>query len=605
VGHWRPRLRRDADLLALVLLASILVIVGGLIAAWRSTHGPSAAWSTTWAASGPMTPEAASALATGGAFPSSASLDPGLLVAATAGVVVPMLLLAGLAVHALRHRSGQAESTDGRAGDRAATQVLADGRAGAGRLAAGEAARPPPTRFADVAGAEEAKHDLEEVVVFLRRPARFQALGARIPRGTLLVGPPGTGKTLLARAVAGEAGVPFFAASGSEFVEMYVGVGARRVRDLFECARRQAPSIVFIDEIDAVGRKRATGPGAHEERDQTLNQLLVELDGFGHRDEAVIVLAATNRDDVVDEALLRPGRFDRRVRVERPDRAARLDILRVHARSKPLAAAVDLQALATDTGGLSGAELEQVLNEAAIFAACRELEAIGPAEIRDALDRVIAGPRKLRSSRSREETRITAYHEGGHALVGHALGERVARITISERGLSGGHTRYVDEDERTLWRRSAFEARLAALLGGQAAERLVLGEVTTGPSDDLRRASELARRMVVQFGMADGIGPRTFESESAWRAGHDFAGYGEATARRIEAEVGHLLERAQGRALTVLRGHRRVLEATAQALVERETLEGEEVARLFRPVRPVRPRHARSTPPSRWPESTS
>ena len=366
--------------------------------------------------------------------------------------------------------------------------------------------------FADVAGVEEAKQELQEVVEFLKFPDKFVALGARIPKGVLLIGSPGTGKTLLSRAVAGEAGVPFFSISGSEFVEMFVGVGASRVRDLFEQAKRNAPCIVFIDEIDAVGRQRGAGlGGSHDEREQTLNQILVEMDGFDQGTN-VIVLAATNRPDVLDQALLRPGRFDRQVVLPPPDVAGRRAVLDVHAKGKPIEASVDLDVLAKQTPGFSGADLANLLNEAAILAARRNRHTVSMSEMEEAIDRVVAGPERRSRVISDAEKRRTAYHEAGHAIVGRFLEHHdpVHKISIVAHGMMGGYTRFLPEEDRHLWTRSQFEDRLAASLGGHCAEKLVFGEMSTGAQNDLEVATNLAHKMVCEYGMSDTLGPRTF-----------------------------------------------------------------------------------------------
>ncbi|SRR5579884_708314 len=449
----------------------------------------------------------------------------------------------------------------------------------------------PTTRFSDVAGVEEAKEDLEEVVEFLRCPSKFAQLGARIPRGVLLVGPPGTGKTLLARAVAGEAGVPFISASGSEFVELYVGVGASRVRSLFQEARKLAPCIVFIDEIDAVGRKRGSNMGvAHEEREQTLNQILVEMDGFDPRSN-VIVLAATNRADVLDEAILRPGRFDRQVHLDLPDAAGRLAILQVHARGKPLEPDVDLAQVAKLTAGLSGADLENLINEAAILAARRNLARIGTEEIEEAIDRITAGPRRKSRVLSEREREITAHHEIGHALVAWAQphADKVHKVTIVSRGMTGGHTRLVPEEDRNMWSKSEFEAAIATALGGHVVEEMLYGEVTTGPSSDLQRATEIARRMVTEFGMSKQVGPLVFQGRSLWSDAPDYRGFGEEAARRIEHEVRQVIQAMHQRARQIVETNREVLLAAAALLKEQETLNLEQLEQVFANVVPYEP----------------
>ncbi len=445
----------------------------------------------------------------------------------------------------------------------------------------------PTVTFEDVAGVEEAKEELREVVEFLKEPEKFISLGARIPKGILLVGAPGTGKTLLAKAVSGEAGVPFFSISGSEFVEMFVGVGASRVRDLFDQAKRHSPCIVFIDEIDAVGRHRGAGlGGSHDEREQTLNQILVEMDGF-ETDTRVIVLAATNRPDILDPALLRPGRFDRRVVLDRPDVKGRKAILEVHVRGKPLADDVDLMVLAKETPGFVGADIENLVNEAAILAARRNKKAIGMQEFEEAIERVIAGPERKSRLISDEEKRIIAYHEAGHALVMHELPhcDPVHKVSIVSRGLALGYTMPLPEEDRYLKHRAKFKDELAGLLGGRAAEELVFKDVTTGAANDLEQATKLARKMVCEYGMSEKLGPMTF----GWKEELVFLGkeigeqrdYSEAVAHEIDMEVRRLIEEAYSRAKEILISHRDKLEAIAQRLIEEETLEGDELKALL------------------------
>jgi len=457
-------------------------------------------------------------------------------------------------------------------------QALAFGKSRA-RMFTGD---KPTVTFDDVAGVEEAKQELAEVVEFLKEPQKFVSLGARIPKGVLLVGPPGTGKTLLAKAVSGEAGVPFFSISGSEFVEMFVGVGASRVRDLFAQAKRNSPCIVFVDEIDAVGRHRGAGlGGSHDEREQTLNQILVEMDGFD-TDTNVIVLAATNRPDILDPALLRPGRFDRRVVLDRPDINGRRAILNVHVRGKPLAEDVDLDKLARGTPGFVGADIENLVNEAAILAARRNKKAIGMDEFQEAVERVLAGPERKSRLINQEEKRITAYHEAGHALVAHKLPlcDPVHKISIISRGLALGYTVTLPEEDRNLVRRSKFMDELAKMLGGRAAEELVIGDVTTGAADDLERATKLARTMVTQYGMSERLGPMTFgQKEELVFLGREIGeqrDYSEAVAQEIDKEVRRIVESAYQRARQVLQEHRDALERVAQYLIEHETLESEQ-----------------------------
>ncbi|MCC7372014.1 MAG: ATP-dependent zinc metalloprotease FtsH [Chloroflexi bacterium] len=458
----------------------------------------------------------------------------------------------------------------------------------------GLVAERPPTRFTDVAGADEAKEELSEVVEFLREPERFHAVGARIPRGVLLVGPPGNGKTLLARAVAGEAGVPFLRASGSDFVEMYVGVGASRVRDLFKAAREHGRSIIFIDEIDAVGRRRGGPSGhAHEEREQTLNQLLVEMDGFDLRSR-VIVVAATNRPDVLDPALLRPGRFDRQVRLDAPDAAARRHILSLHARGKPFAEGVDLEAVIPQTTGLSGADLENLLNEAAILTARAGRTRIEMNDLEEALDRVTAGPRRKGRSLSDRERKVTAVHELGHALVAHLLPESdpVQKVTIVSRGQMGGYTRMTPGEDRKMWSLPQFKAAMAAALGGHVAEELVFGQVTTGASNDLKKAYSIARAMVCDYGMSPILGALAVGSEDD---GRFYRSYGEHLAEKIDNELHRLVDEARALAIGLLQPRLETLKKASDELLELETIDGKAMARLFGP----RPTTTPQLPPVR------
>ena len=437
----------------------------------------------------------------------------------------------------------------------------------------------PTTTFGDVAGADEAKQELQEIVEFLKDPEKFSALGARIPKGVLLVGHPGTGKTLMARAVAGEAGVPFFSISGSEFVEMFVGVGASRVRDLFDQAKRNSPCIVFVDEIDAVGRQRGAGlGGSHDEREQTLNQILVEMDGFD-TDTKVIVLAATNRPDILDPALLRPGRFDRRVIIDRPDRRGREAILKVHVRGKPLGNDVDLSALAKQTPGFTGADIENMVNEAAILAARRNKRTIGMEEMQEALERVVAGPERRSRLITEEEKRITAYHEAGHALVMLKMphSDPVHKVTIIPRGMAGGYTISMPDNDETMVSKAKLSDRLAGLLGGRAAEELVFEDVTTGASSDLKQTTDLARAMVTEYAMTDNLGQRTFgQKEELIFLGREISeqrDYSETVASQIDIEIKAIVDRAYGRAREVLTTHRRALDAIANTLIEKETID--------------------------------
>jgi cell division protease FtsH len=445
----------------------------------------------------------------------------------------------------------------------------------------------PTVTFADVAGVDEAKQELREVVEFLSEPAKFTTLGARIPKGVLLVGAPGTGKTLMARAVAGEAGVPFFSISGSEFVEMFVGVGASRVRDLFDQAKRNSPCIVFVDEIDAVGRHRGAGlGGSHDEREQTLNQILVEMDGFD-TDTKVIVVAATNRPDILDPALLRPGRFDRRVVLDRPDMNGRKAILEVHVRGKPLDSEVNLMELARETPGFSGADIENVVNEAAILAARRNKKAIGMPELKEAVERVVAGPERKSRRISAEERNVIAHHEAGHALVMRHLpkADPVQKVSIVSRGMALGYTIHLPEDDRYLQSEGKFEAEITGLLAGRAAEEMIFGELTTGASNDLENATKIARAMVTHYGMSTLLGPRTFgQKEELIFLGREISeqrDYSEEVARQIDVEVKRIIDAAHERALQILKDNREKLETLAKRLIEVETLEGAELEGLL------------------------
>lgn len=477
---------------------------------------------------------------------------------------LPLLIFGGLLFYMFRRTKG------------GLNQALNIGKSQA-RLVTGNG---PPVTFDDIAGAEESKQELMEIVEFLKYPEKFAKLGAKIPRGVLLVGPPGTGKTLISRAVAGEAGVPFFSISGSEFVEMFVGVGASRVRDLFSRARQYAPCIIFIDEIDAVGRHRGAGiGGGNDEREQTLNQILVEMDGFDERTN-VIVIAATNRPDVLDTALLRPGRFDRRVTLSLPDVREREDILKVHLNGKPVLSDVNVSTLAKQTHGFSGADLANLANEAAILAARNGRTGINLLDMEESIDRVLAGPARRSRQVSEQEKEIVAYHEAGHALVASNLpkADPVHKVTIVPRGTAGGYTRLLPEEDRNLWSKGQFEAMLAVMMGGQAAEEIVFGDITTGASNDLQNANGVARRMVTEYGMSTEIGPRTFETgQSMVFMGKEMgstANYSDAIAEKIDSEIGHLLTKAQQTAKKIIGENRTKLTKLATRLISDETLEG-------------------------------
>ena len=498
--------------------------------------------------------------------------------------LLPFLLIVGVVMLVMRQAQG---GRNGLLGMRGKSRPLKD--------------RPDVT-FADVAGLPEAVEELSEIRDFLTDPKRFERMGARIPKGVLLTGPPGTGKTLLARAVAGEAGVPFFSLSGSDFVELFVGVGASRVRKLFEQAKAAAPAIVFVDELDAVGRQRGAGVGGgNDEREQTLNQLLVEMDGFDAT-SGVIVLASTNRPDVLDSALLRPGRFDRTIVVDRPDLEGRIAVLEVHARGIPLAVDVDLAVLARRTAGFTGADLQNLMNEAALLATRRAVSEVGVHELEEAIDRVVAGPERRSRLLSDGERRVIAYHEGGHALVGHALPgtDPVHRVTIIPRGLSLGSTLTLATEDRFLVRRSELIARLAMLLGGRAAEELVFVDPTTGAQDDIARATTIARQMVTEFGMSDSLGPMRFgqpqEEVFLGRDFHSTPDYSDEVAARIDAEIRKLIEQAHRIARTLLEDNRPALDLLVTVLLEKETVQAEEVEAIFAGVRVGNPSNSGSTP---------
>ncbi|MDX2255717.1 MAG: ATP-dependent zinc metalloprotease FtsH [Pseudanabaenaceae cyanobacterium bins.39] len=496
----------------------------------------------------------------------------GALMQTLSSLILPVLLLVGLFFLLRRAQAGPGNQAMNFGKSRARVQM------------------EPQTQvtFTDVAGIEQAKFELTEVVDFLKNPDRFTAVGAKIPKGVLLVGPPGTGKTLLARAVAGEAGVPFFSISGSEFVEMFVGVGASRVRDLFEQAKSNAPCIVFIDEIDAVGRQRGAGlGGGNDEREQTLNQLLTEMDGF-EGNTGIIIVAATNRPDVLDAALLRPGRFDRQVVVDRPDFAGRLEILGVHARGKTLSKDVDLEKIARRTPGFTGADLSNLLNEAAILAARRNLTEISMDEINDAVDRVLVGPEKKDRVMSEKRKELVAYHEAGHALVGALMPDydAIQKVTIIPRGRAGGLTWFLPTEER-MQSRAYLQNQMAVALGGRIAEEIVFGEeeVTTGASSDLQQVAAIARQMVMRFGMSEKLGPVALgRSSGNMFLGRDIAAerdFSEETAATIDEEVGILVADAYRRAKQLLVDNRHVLDTIAHALVERETVDAEELQQIL------------------------
>ncbi len=498
--------------------------------------------------------------------PSHSSLWPNLLT-----TMLPFLVLVGLWMLMLR----QAQS--------GSNQAMSFGKSRA-RLHTEAKTR---VTFDDVAGVDEAKEELEEIIEFLRHPKKFQALGAKIPRGVLLVGPPGSGKTLLAKAIAGEAGVPFFSISGSEFVEMFVGVGASRVRDLFDQAKKSAPCLVFIDEIDAVGRQRGAGlGGGHDEREQTLNQLLVEMDGFDPN-SGIIVIAATNRPDILDPALLRPGRFDRRIVVDNPDTKGRRAILDVHVRGKPIADDANLDVLARRTPGFSGADLANMVNEAALLAARRGKKRIGMSEFDEAIERVIAGPQRKSRILSPKERELTAYHEGGHALLGKLLPQANPphKVTILPRGMALGYVIPLPQEEKYTVTRSEILANITAMLGGRVAEEIVFGEITTGAANDFEKATELARKMVTEFGMSDKLGPLTLGTKHGpVFLGRDLVesrNYSDEIAYEIDKEVRRIIDECYGRARGVLTEHQAVLDRIARALLERESLESDELDALI------------------------
>jgi cell division protease FtsH len=485
--------------------------------------------------------------------------------------VIPFLVVFGLIYFMLRQAQGSNN------------QAMAFGKSRARMFNSDH----PTVTFEDVAGVDEAKEELKEVVEFLKEPDKFIALGARIPKGVLLIGSPGTGKTLLSKAVAGEAGVPFFSISGSEFVEMFVGVGASRVRDLFDQAKRHSPCIIFVDEIDAVGRHRGAGlGGSHDEREQTLNQILVEMDGFD-TDTNIIVIAATNRPDILDPALMRPGRFDRRVIMDRPDMKGREQIVKVHLRGKPLASDVEPGVLAKATPGFVGADLENMVNEAAILAARRNKKAISHKEFEEAIERVIAGPERKSRLISEEEKRIIAYHEAGHAVVMQALeyADPVHKVSIIARGMAGGYTLALPDEDRTLASKRKFLDDLVGLLGGRAAEELVFGDITTGASNDMERVTKIARSMVTRWGMSDKMGPMVYgQKEELVFLGREISeqrDYSDAVAEQIDSEVRTLVYAAYERAKSILIEYRETLDAVTNKLMEVETIDSREFDAIF------------------------
>jgi cell division protease FtsH len=489
------------------------------------------------------------------------------------GYVLPFVLLAGIFWWIFRQAQGSNNA------------AMSFGKSRA-RMFSGD---HPTVTFDDVAGAEESKEELKEVVEFLKEPQKFIQLGARIPKGVLLVGPPGTGKTLLAKAVSGEAGVPFFSISGSEFVEMFVGVGASRVRDLFEQAKRHSPCIIFVDEIDAVGRQRGAGlGGSHDEREQTLNQMLVEMDGFD-TDTNVIIIAATNRPDILDPALLRPGRFDRRVMLDRPDVKGREAILRVHIKGKPIEPNIDLSILARGTPGFVGADLENTVNEAAILAARRNKKSIGQPEFQEAIERVVAGPERKSRLISDEEKRIIAFHEAGHAIVMNAIPEAdpIHKITIVGRGQAGGYTMALPEEDRILASRKKLTAEMIGLLGGRAAEEIVFDDITSGASNDIERVTKIARMMVTRLGMSNQLGTMVYgQKEELIFLGREISeqrDYSEAVAEQIDAEVRKIVDESYKKAREIIREYRDKLDAVANRLLEVETITRDEFEKLFPP----------------------
>jgi len=499
-------------------------------------------------------------------------------VATALGYILPFLLLAGAFFFIFRQAQGSNNA------------AMSFGKSRA-RMFTGD---QPTVTFQDVAGVDESKEELQEVVEFLREPQKFIQLGARIPKGVLLVGPPGTGKTLLAKAVSGEAGVPFFSISGSEFVEMFVGVGASRVRDLFDQAKRHSPCIVFVDEIDAVGRQRGAGlGGSHDEREQTLNQMLVEMDGFD-TDTNIIIMAATNRPDILDPALLRPGRFDRRVVLDRPDVRGREAILKVHSKGKPLEPAVDLSLIARATPGFVGADLENLVNESAILAARRNKTTVGQSEFEESIERVIAGPERKSRLISEEEKRIVAYHEAGHAVVMNSLPEAdpVQKVSIIARGMAAGYTLALPSEDRTLTARKKLQAEMIGLLGGRAAEEIVFDDITSGASNDIERVTHLARTMITRLGMSEKLGPMVYgQKEELIFLGREISeqrDYSEQVAEQIDSEVRALVSQSYEKAKSILKQYREQLDAVANRLLEVETISRDEFEKIFPPPQPKR-----------------
>ena len=493
--------------------------------------------------------------------------------------LLPGLLVVGLIFFMLRQAQGSNN------------QALSFGKSRA-RMFTGD---QPTVTFEDIAGVDEAKEELQEIVEFLEEPEKFIKLGARIPRGVLLIGAPGTGKTLMAKAVSGEAGVPFFSISGSEFVEMFVGVGASRVRDLFDQAKRHSPAIVFVDEIDAVGRHRGAGlGGSHDEREQTLNQMLVEMDGFD-TDTSVIIVAATNRPDILDPALLRPGRFDRRVILDRPDMRGRELILKVHVKGMPIEEQVDLKTIAKATPGFVGADIENLVNEAAILAARRNKNSIGPDEFQESVERVIAGPERRSRIISEEEKKIIAFHEAGHAVVMHVIPEAdtIHKVSIIARGMMGGFTMALPEEDRTLTSRRKIRADMAGLLGGRAAETIAFNDITSGASNDLERVTQLARNMITRLGMSEQLGHMVYGQQDELvflgRTIGEQRDYSESIAEKIDLEVRQLVEEAFERAMDILKEYRAQLDTIAETLIEVETLERKQFEELF--TEPVGPKN--------------